>query len=144
MPNSGSSVSNSPYKGKPMQHMVHARMAPTPAGAYNPSYVPLDANESKRAQAIAANMRTQSFQGNTLRRMVLPTDGNEHDEQKKAQAGRTAEWRRQASMPWLSHFMQTPTDAQRLNNPAQASAFKQRQLTVPNTYGQFYAFMRAM
>jgi len=119
-------------------------MAPVPGGAYNPSYVPLDAKESQRAQAIAANMRTQSFQGNTLRRMVLAGDGNTDDSRRKAQAGRTAEWRRQAAMPWGNFFMHTPTDAQRLNNPAQASALKQRQLTIPSSYGQFYAFMHAM
>jgi len=31
-----------------------------------------------------------------------------------------------------------------LNNPAQASFVSQRQLTVPNAYGQFYAFMKAL
>ncbi len=41
-------------------------------------------------------------------------------------------------------IMHTPTDAQRLNNPAQAAAFNQRQLSIPSSYGQFYAFMHAL
>jgi hypothetical protein len=50
----------------------------------------------------------------------------------------------QLVMPWNSQFMFTPTDKERLNNPSQHSFMQQRQLTVPNAYGQFYAFMKAL
>lgn len=73
-----------------------------------------------------------------MQRMVLPKD-TEH-----SQALRQLEWNRQASMPWLSHFMVTSTDKERLNNPGQTALVKQRQLAPPSSYGQFYAFMHAL
>lgn len=128
-----------------MQKMVKARLAPMPAGAINPSYTPLDAAESARNYQIAAGLRKLAHVTNTrIMRVVLPNDPRSEDDLKKAQSGRQAEWMRQAAMPWGNSFMHTPTDAQRLNNPAQASAVSQRQLTIPNTYGQFYAFMHAL
>ena len=145
MPLSSSLVSNHPLKGKTMAHMVKARLAPVPSGSVNPQYVPQDMQESARNQKIAAGMRQIAHVTNTaIMRVVLPQDGHSDDAIKKAQAGRQAEWYRQSAMPWGSNFMHTPTDAQRLNNPAQYSAVRQRQLTIPNSYGQFYAFMRAM
>jgi hypothetical protein len=134
-----------PMTGKTMAAMVKHRLAPVPGGSVNPSYVPLDPAESSRNQRIAANMRKIAHVTNTtIMRVVLPNDGGTHEQEEKAQAGRQAEWYRQASMPWGSQFMRTPTDTQRLNNPAQYSAVRQRQLTIPNTYGQFYAFMHAL
>lgn len=129
----------SPHRGKTMAMMVHQRLAPPPVGGINPSYVPLDAAESGRNQAIASNLRGMLGPWRIIKnRVVLP-----HDNEKSAPA-RQLEFDKQRAMPWYSAFMHTATDAQRLNNPAQQSAVSQRQLTVPNTYGQFYAFMHAM
>lgn len=144
MPN-GMPMSMRPNGGKTMSHMVHTRMAPVPQGALSPSYVPLDAAESARNQAISAGMRKIAHVTNTtIMRVILPNDGRNEEEVEKAQAHRQAEWMSQAAMPWGSAFMHTPTDRARLNNPAQASMVSQRQLTIPNSYGQFYAFMHAM
>ncbi len=145
-------LSTRPMKGKTMSMMVHRHMAGVPAGAINPSYTPLNAAESARNQSAAAGMRQIAHVTNTtIMRIIFPGDakkgatGEDFNEQvKKAQAGRQAEWYRQSAMPWGSTFMHTPTDKERLNNPAQHSAMQQRQLTIPSSYGQFYAFMHAM
>jgi len=124
-----------------MKHIVAHRLAPPTPGGINTTTVPQSARESQRNYAIQGFWSGMNFLvGNVFRRMELPND----DPHGKAQAAREQEWRRQTAMPWGSQFMHTPTDAQRLNNPAHASFVKQRQLTVPSSYGQFYAFMRAM
>jgi len=138
-------LSSRPNKGKKMADLVHNRLAPPPGGGVNPQYVPLDANESHRNYEIASNMRKMAHIVNTtIMRVMLPNDGKRPDQWKKAQDARQQEWYHQASMPYYSNFMHTPTDAQRLNNPAQAAAFNQRQLSIPSSYGQFYAFMHAL
>ena len=122
--------------GKTIAQMVlkvEQQSYPQPAGPAQ-----LDPVESMRNYNIAANMRTKSFLGNKLTSVFLPHQ-NEH-----ANESRTKEYFRQAAEPWGNTFMATPTDAQRLNNNQQASFVKQRQLTIPSTYGQFYAFMHAM
>jgi hypothetical protein len=134
-----------PLKGHTMAMLVKKRLAPYPAGAGNSDYTPLDGKESQRNEAIAKNMRLMSHVVNMVRmRVVLPNDGHSETSIHKAQANRSAEWTHQAVMPYYSSFMITPTDAQRLNNPAQAAAMNQRQLAIPNSYGQFYAFMHAL
>jgi len=138
-------LSTRPDKGKTMAQLVKRRLAPTPAAAISPSYTPQDAAESSRNYAIAANMRKMAHVVNTtIMRVVLPHDGHNDVAVRQAQELRQAEWYHQAVMPYYSNFMHTPTDAQRLNNPAQAAAMQQRQMTIPSTYGQFYAFMHAM
>src|SRR6266571_1218218 len=44
----------------------------------------------------------------------------------------------------MDNRLVTPNVTQRLNNPAQDSFVNQRQMTIPNVYGQFYAFMKAL
>lgn len=128
-----------PNRGHTMAAMVKHRLAPPPAGGFNPSYVPLDAVESQRNLSMASDIRKVVGPWSIIKnRVVLP-----HDDKNSAQQ-RQLEHDKQVAMPWYSAFMRTSTDAQRLNNPAQIAAVKQRQLTVPSTYGQFYAFMHAM
>ena len=126
---------NSPYGGMTMKKIVASRLTQTPI---------LDPKESARNQNIAANMRTKSFMGNIVTRFVLPHDGATDDSIRKAQASRQNEFMRQAVMPWGNSFMSTATDQARLNNNAQASFVRQRQLTIPSSYGSFYAFMHAL
>lgn len=140
-----------PHKGMLMSQMVKSHLAPVTPGGMNYDTVPQSAEESARNNAIQSFWNGMNYRGNIVTRVVLPNDaqknavGDDRSEQiRRAQAGRQAEFMRQSAMPWGSQFMRTSTDAQRLNNPAQSSFVKQRQLTVPNTYGQFYAFMHAM
>lgn len=141
----------SAYRGMTMKKIVAKALAPITPGGVNDTTVPQSAQESARNQAIASFWNGMNFRGMIIPRVVLPNDAhkdaigdNRSDQIEKAQARRQAEWNRQSAMPWGNSFMHTPTDAQRLNNPAQQSFVSQRQLTVPNTYGQFYAFMHAM
>lgn len=144
----------SSYKGMQMKQMVAQHLGPISHGSSSyeqPST--LSPKESARDYRIARNMPGRFFQGLHKMHIVLPKDegakqiatGNDRNAQiQKAQAARQAEFMRQASMPWLSHFMVTETDKQRENNVAMASFVKQRQLSPPSTYGQFYAFMHAL
>ncbi len=142
-------ATDSPFKGMTMQKMIVARQEDTTPS--NNSVASLNRAESARNYKIAAHLNQKNFMGMIIQRVVLPHDvaPGATDEQaeaaiRKKQAARQAEFYRQASMPWGSHFMQTSTDSQRLNNPAMAAAVKQKQLAPPNTYGQFYAFMHAV
>lgn len=111
-------------------------------------YVP-KATDSARVQQIQANLRGMAFR-NDWTRVVLPTDdcgcGGAVSAQsiRQAQEKREVQFRKEVSAARFSNFMVTPTDAHRMNNPAQASFNKQRQLTIPSTTGQFYAFMHAI
>jgi len=122
--------------GQNMRQMVAARLEstyPQVQGTANQNPA-----ESARNYSIASNMRTKDFMGNIYTKFFLP------HEPEHAHEARTAEFFRQSAMPWNSTFMATATDAQRLNNNQQASFVKQPQLTIPSSYGQFYAFMHAM
>ncbi len=129
----------SPHANMTMATMVKHHLGPVSHGSSSyeePST--LSPAESARNYKITARLNAKNFMGNIVRWMVLP--GDKADSQKE----RDAEWFKQASMPWGNTFMHTPTDNERLNNPAQSSFVKQRQLNVGSTYGQFYAFMRAL
>ena len=145
----------SPFKGMKMTQMtkvIGGKLAPVTAAGVNQTTVPVSVQESQRNYQVAADWNGRNYNGLEITRVVLPNDVppqvRENDDRIKyiqqAQAARQAEWNRQASMPWGSHFMPIEATAGRLNNPAQASFVKQRQLAPPNTYGQFYAFMHAM
>jgi hypothetical protein len=122
-----------------MKHMVASHLGPqSTGGASTPNPSTLSPAESQRNYQITARLNQKNFMGNIVRRMILPMDTPQSQQQ------RDAEWFRQAAMPWGSAFMHTPTDPQRLNNPAQSSFTKQRQLNVGSSYGQFYAFMHAL
>jgi hypothetical protein len=103
----------------------------------NPSYTPHDQSEGQRDFKITRNINEMNFRGLTVtaigNRLVTS-----NVEVKKAETFR------QVRMDWNNVFMVTPTDAKRLNNPSQASFVKQPQMTVPNAYQQFYAFMKAL
>lgn len=125
--------------GQRMKEMVRSHLGPTSHGSA--SYeVPstLDPEESKRNYKITAWLNSKNFMGNVVTRLVYPHDKT------GSQQEREREWFRQSAMPWGDQFMQTPTDPQRLNNPQQQSFVKQKQLTIPDSYGQFYAFMHAL
>ena len=129
----------SPHAGMQMKAMVKSHLGPTSHGSASYEYPStLSPAESDRNYKITARLNAKNFMGNVVSRMLLPHDNAD------AQKGREMEWFRQASMPWGNTFMHTPTDAQRLNNPSQTAFTKQRQLSPPNTYGQFYAFMHAL
>jgi len=104
----------------------------------NPSYTSFDEQQGTRDYKITAQLNEMNFRGLTVtaimdNRLVTP-----NVEQKKE------EYYKQLHMQWNNEFMHTPTDKQRLNNPAQDSFVSQRQMTIPNVYGQFYAFMKAL
>lgn len=142
----GTLLSSRPMKGYTMSCLVKKKMAPPSPGGIDPNYTAsLDARESQRNFTIASSMRQIAHVVNTkIIRVALPGDGTTDDDIQKAQNVRQQEWYANVNMPYYSNFMHTPTDAQRLNNPAQMSNVQQRQLTIPNTYGQFYAFMHAL
>lgn len=127
----------SPHRGKSvMQMIVKQHLAPPDSAGINYDVVPQSLGEGQKNFAL--QKFRHFYQGLKVQRMVLPKD-TEH-----SQALRQFEWNRQASMPWGNHFMITPTDAQRLNNPGQTALVKQKQLAPPSSYGQFYAFMHAL
>lgn len=142
----GTLLSSRPMKGATMSSLVKRTMAPPPPGGVDPNYTAvLDTRESHRNFMIASSMRQIAKIVNTkIIRVALPGDGPTEDDIEKAQKVRQQEWYSNWNMPYYSNFMHTPTDAQRLNNPAQMANVQQRQLTIPNTYGQFYAFMHAL
>jgi len=121
-----------------MKQMVAQRLVENPAGLNMTVTAALSPAESRRNWNAQANFGMKNFQGNNVTRVVLPHDNQD------SQRHRELEYRRQAAQPWQNVFMNTSTDLQRLNNPAQASFVSQRQLTIPSTSGQFYAFMHAL
>lgn len=128
------------YKGMNIDQMrkfaAHSLVEPNPYG-YNPNVTATE--NPKEGQHNYQLQRFRNFyQGLRVRRVILPHDTS------KSQAMRQSEWMREASMPWGNQRMQTPTDANRLNNPSQQAFVSQKQLGIPNTYQQFYAFMHAM
>jgi len=125
------------YKGHTVAQMMIAQVQKAPDSAgINYDVVPHSRSEGVKNYGL---QRFRAFyQGLHVQRMILPND------MKGSQLGRQYEWNRQASMPWGNHFMVTPTDKERLNNPGVAAARKQHQLTIPDSYGQFYAFMKAL
>ncbi len=129
----------SPYQGKTVAQMMarYAIQKPVSAGI-NYDVVPHNPSEAQRNWDIQGWWQRRNFMGNDVTRVQLVNDNE------KSQAMRNAEWFRQSAMPWGSHFMVTETDKQRENNFAMAQHNKQKQLSDPSTYGQFYAFMHAL
>ena len=128
----------SPYRNMTMKQMVANRLVENPNGINMTVTAALSPAESKRNWNAQAAFGEKNFQGNNVTRVILPHDNAD------SQRHRELEYRRQIAQPWESVFMYTSTDLQRLNNPAQASFVNQRQLTIPSTAGQFYAFMHAL
>jgi hypothetical protein len=118
--------------------MAMKAIVPPDARAVSYTTVPHSLAESQRNFNIQGFWNAGVLRGNVKINVDLPGDA------KNSQATRWFQQIQQSVQPWQSRFMVTPTDAARLNNPAQASAVKQRQLAPPNTYGQFYAFMHAL
>lgn len=128
----------SPYRNMTMKQMVARKLVENPAGINQTVTAALSPAESQRNWNIQANFGQKNFMGDVVTRVILPHDTPD------SQRHRELEYRRQIAQPWESVFMNTSTDLQRLNNPAQASFVNQRQLTIPSTAGQFYAFMHAL
>jgi len=129
----------SPYQGKTVAQLMAAKQITRPNSAgVNYDVVPTNPTNSQRMWNIQAWWQRHNFMGNTVTRVELVHDTPQ------SQPMRNAEWFRQSAMPWGSHFMVTPTDKQRENNFAMQQHNKQKQLSDPSTYGQFYAFMHAM
>lgn len=118
------------------QIMAGKKIQPPVGAGINVTTVPISGEESKQNFGFAKFRNF--YQGLLIRRMHLPNDTRE------SQAYRQVEWARQSAMPWGNGYMRTPTDKERLNNPAQKAAVSQRQLWPPNSYQQWYAFMQAM
>ena len=113
------------------------KKALAPPAYLNPSYTSFSEEEGAKDYKITRNIQEMNFRGNTVTAV-----GNKlvtHNLQQKRD-----EYFRQLVMDWNNHFMVVPLQAERLNNPAHMSFVSQRQLTVPNAYGQFYAFMKAL
>ena len=127
----------SSYKGHTVAQMMVKSVMPTPDSAgINYDVVPHSMSEGVKNYGL---QKFRAFyQGLHVQRMVLPMDVGE------SQMGRQLEWNRQSAMPWGNHFMVTPTDKERLGNPGVLAARRQKQLTIPDSYGQFYAFMKAL
>src|SRR6266568_4146289 len=128
-----------PHAGMAMKQMVKGHLGNVEHGSSSyeqPST--LSPQESQRNYKIASWLNQKNFMGNIFTRFILPNDGQ------KSHEARAEEYFRQSAMPWGSQFMHTSTDQQRLNNPAQSSFVKQRQLNVGSTYGSMYAFMHAL
>lgn len=108
-----------------------------PPNYLNPSYTSFSEEEGARDSKIQTNLNEMNFRGMTVtqvhNKLVTPNLQQKRDQ-----------YFRQLVAPWNNQFMVVPLQAERLNNPAQASFVSQRQLTIPNTYGQFYAFMHAL
>lgn len=108
-----------------------------PPAYLNPSYVPFDEKQGERDYRIQRNLNEMNFRGLTVtavfNKLVTP------NVEQKRQATLS-----QARMEWNNQFMVIPLQAERLNNQPQQSFVSQRQMTVPSTYGQFYAFMHAL
>lgn len=121
----------------------HARIrsaikkAMAPPNYLNPSYTSFDEEQGARDYQIQRNIQDMNFRGLTVtqvhNKLVTPNLRQKRDE-----------YFTQLRMEWNNQFMVVPAQAERLNNPMQESFNKQRQLTVPNAYGQFYAFMHAL
>lgn len=114
------------------------KKALAPPAYLNPSYTSFSEEEGQKDYKITQNIQEMNFRGNTVtavygNKLVTPNVQIKRDE-----------YYRQLVMDWNNHFMRVPLQAERLNNPAHASFLRQPQLTVPNTYGQFYAFMKAL
>ena len=114
------------------------KKALAPPTYLNPSYTSFSEEEGARDYKIQVAVNEQNFRGMTVthvqNKLVTPNLQQKRDE-----------YFRQAVMPWNSQFMPPePSMPQRLNNPMQSSFVTQRQMTIPNTYGQFYAFMHAL
>jgi hypothetical protein len=104
----------------------------------NPSYTSFDESQAQRDYKITTQLNEMNFRGMTVNAIIdnhLVTQNVEHKKQAYFE---------QLHMEWNNQFMHTPTDKERLNNPAQSSFVNQRQMTVPNVYQQFYAFMKAL
>ena len=119
-----------------LRGFIKAALAPP---AYlNPSYTSFSEDQGQRDYKITVNMNEMNFRGMTVNAVMNKISPRNLDDKK-------SEYFRQLVMPWNNVFM--PPDSsmpQRLNNPQHASFLSQRQLTIPNTYGQFYAFMHAL
>jgi len=127
------------HTGMAMKQMVQSHLgSQSTGGNSSPNPSTLSPAESQRNYKIASWLNQKNFMGNVYTRFIFPGD-TEH-----SHTDRANEYFRQASMPWGSQFMSTPTDAQRLNNPAQSSFVKLPQKNVGSSYGQFYAFMHAL
>jgi hypothetical protein len=97
------------------------------------------------AEQMAINKQLNGYNVvNKLRNIVLPTDGKSVHSRQQAQIARQTKYRTNASAERFSHFMVTPNQNQRLNNPSQISAMQQPQRVGPDSKAQFYAFISAM
>lgn len=115
----------------------YIKKALAPPAYLSPSYTSFDEEQGNRDYRITTNINEMNFRGMTVTAVANKLTSPNVNTKKAA-------YFTQLVMPWNSQFMFTPTDKERLNNPAQHSFMQQRQLTVPNAYGQFYAFMKAL
>lgn len=113
------------------------KRALAPPQYLNPSYTPFDEKEGQRSYRITRNINEMNFRGMTVNAVQNHLVSQNVAQKKQA-------YFQQLRMDWNNVFMVTPTDKERLSNPAQHSFNNQRQMTVPNAYGQFYAFMKAL
>jgi hypothetical protein len=114
------------------------KKALAPPAYLNPSYTSFSEEEGARDYKITERMQEMNFRGNTVNavlgnKLVTPNAQVKRDE-----------YFRQLVMDWNNQFMRVPLQAERMNNPAHMSFVRQPQLTVPNAYGQWYAFMKAL
>lgn len=116
---------------------AYIKKALSPPAYLNPSYTAFSESEGQVDEKIQRNLSEYNFRGLTTTAVgnKLVTPNVQH---------KTIGTLQEARMDWNNFFMVVPNQAERLNNPMQQSFVTQRQMTVPNVYGQFYAFMKAL
>lgn len=124
-----------------MSHFVKSKEGERVPSGNRIDFIPFSSVEAKRAWGINANLSAKNFRGWDKQRVVLPSD---NQDVAGKQLSRRNVYYHNAAMARYSQFMVTPSDAQRMNNPQQASFNRQRQLVGPNSTHQFYAFMHAL
>jgi hypothetical protein len=128
-----------PTTGTINKHLASAiKRGLAPPAYLNPSYTSFSEDQGQIDYKIQTNINEMNFRGMTVTQVTNKIAPNNLQTKQNL-------YFRQLVMPWNNEFM--PPDSsqpQRLNNPAHASFLSQRQMTIPNTYGQFYAFMHAL
>lgn len=126
----------------PFNHLLRKSLAPP--RYLNPSYTSFSAEQGQRDFKITENLQEMNFRGMTVNAISGNIRGNVNTLVTSNVQHKRDEYFRQLVMPWNNDFMIEPLQPQRLNNPAQASFNSQPQMSVPNVYQQFYAFMKAL
>lgn len=124
--------------------MRYLKRAIAPPAYLNPSYTVFSEKEGERSYKIATNINEMNFRGMTVNAIMSNINGNVNKLVSQNVEVKKQAYFTQLRMDWNNVFMVPPNQPQRLNNPMQESYMRQKQMSVPNVYQQFYAFMKAL